>query len=761
MSEEHRDSDDMKSFAAYAKGTVVLHYEIIERIGAGGMGEVYLAEDTRLSRRVALKFLPSRFLADSDFRNRFTREARTAATLSHPNIVTIYEVNEHGGRPFIAMEYVEGRTLRDIIRERVLSPDELIDMALQICEGLKKAHQADIIHRDIKPTNIIIDSDSRPKILDFGLATIPGMEEPVRSGSAVGTVVYTSPEQTLGKKPDHRTDIWSLGVVLYEMITGRLPFRGEYEQAVIYSILNEDQPSITGINPEAPPGLERVINRALAKDPGERYQNAEEIMADLRELRKERETAVSTAQPSAAKPQPSIAVLPFTNLSADKGQVYFCDGMAEEIISGLTNVEGLRVVARTSAFAFRDKQLDIREIGRKLDVDTVLEGSVRKAGDRLRITVQLVNVADGYHLWSEKFDRVLEDIFFIQDEISLAIVEKLKVRVLREEKAKLVRRFTEDLDAYTLYLKGRYFWNRRYEGGLQQGLECFKQAIIKDTRYALAYAGIADSYNLLGLFGLLPPKEAYPRAKLAAEKALENDDTLVEAHASLAMIKMFFDHDWSGAEKGFKRAIQLNPNYATAREWYAIYLVVMERYNEALTESMHAQELDPLSLVKNAMVGWSFGFARQYDEAIKQLCKTLEMDPNFSLTYFFLGAAYAEKAMWKEAIATYRKLVPLTGESPYAVGFLGCVSAMGGMKDDALKALERLDELEKERYVSPFYRAVVYMGLSEKDRAFEYLDKAFLEKDSFMVFLKSWPLFDILRDDPRFLSLLEKMGLDK
>jgi len=448
-------------------------------------------------------------------------------------------------------------------------------------------------------------------------------------------------------------------------------------------------------------------------------------------------------------------------LSADKEQEYFCDGMAEEIINALTQVEGLHVVARTSAFFFRGKEIDIREIGKKLNVETVMEGSVRKAGNRLRITAQLVNVVDGYHLWSERYDREIKDVFAIQDEISLAIVDKLKVKLLKEEKDKLVKRFTDNQEAYNLYLKGRYFWNRRYEGGLQKGIECFQQAINKDPLYALAYAGIADCYILLGYFGWLPPKEAYPRARVAAKKALEIDDTLAEAHTSMGWIRTFYDWDWAAAEDEFKRALDLSPNYATGHEWYGVSLAPMRRFDEGTVSLKRALELDPLSLMINSVYGLGLYWERRYNEALDQYHKTVEMDPNFSLVYLFLGWAYSAKAMWEEAIVASTKFVTLSQGSPFGVGTLGSVYGMSGQRYEALKMLDRLNELSQERYVSSFYRAIIYMGLGEKDQAFEYLEKAYLERESWMATLGTFPLLDSLRSDPRVTALLKKMGLEK
>jgi serine/threonine protein kinase len=739
-------------------GAVVNQYKIIRHLGSGGMGDVYMAYDTVLSRNVALKFMPVALQQESDLRDHFIGEAKTAAQLTHPNIVSIYEVSEFQNRPFFSMEYVEGCLLMDFIANNKPAPEKILNLAIQICEGLQAAHDKRILHCDIKSSNIIVDTRETIRILDFGLASIRGLDAFVGSEWMAGTIAYLSPERVRGESAGVQSDIWSLGVVLYEMLTGQLPFSGDYEQAVRYSILNDEPLSIADSSLDIPEALEKIVFRAISKDREKRYKSAAELKSDLVSFLRKEPAQVDHELPPTTKLLPSIAVLPFVNLCNDKEQDYFCDGMAEEITGALSRLEGLRVVARTSAYSFKDSQEDIRHIGRKLNVKTLLEGTVRKAGNRLRISAKLINVEDGFHIWSEKFDREIEDVFAIQDEISLSIVEKLRIELLSKDKEKLLRRFTDNLEAYSLYLKGRYFWNRRYEGGLQKGLECFRSAIEKEPRFAPAYAGAADSYNLLGLFGFTPPGEAYRHAKKAAAKALEIDETLAEAHASMGWIKMFSDWDWTASEEEFRKAIELNPNYATAHEWHALLLVVLGRFDEAIAEVLRAQELDPLSSIKNAMVGFCFGFGGMFDQAVDQLRKTLEMDPEFPLTYFFLGAAYKEKAMWKEAVETYEKLVSISGRSPYAIGFLGSVYGMSGQKDKALQAYDQLNKISTQRYVSPFYRAMILMGLGDKDRAFEYLDQAYNERESLMAFVKSWPFFDSLRSDPRFLTLVDKMN---
>jgi len=748
-------------------GKTISHYKIIEKLGEGGMGVVYKAQDTRLKRIVALKFLSRELTSDPEAKKRFVQEAQAAALLDHPNICTVYEIDEADDRTFIAMAYIEGQNVKDKIESGPLKLDEALDIAIQVAEGLREAHDKGIVHQDIKSSNILLTSKGQAKIMDFGLAKLSKGKLAGPRDMVVGTAAYMSPEQAHGEAVDQRTDIWSLGAVLYEMISGQLPFKGDYEQAVMYSILNEEPQPLTNLKTDLPKELERIVNKALTKNLDDRYQNASDLLIDLKKLRKEIESRVSKEKPIASKPQPSIAVLPFVNLSADPEQEYFCDGMAEGVINALTHVEDLRVVARTSAFAFKGKQEDIREIGKKLNVETLLEGSVRKVGNRVRIAAQLVNVADGYHLWSEKYDRDIgelccpEDIFAIQDEISMSIVDKLKVKLLGKEKAKLIKRHTHDIDAYNLYLKGRFFWNKRTEENLKKAIKYFEQAIEKDPLYALAYAGLADSYITLEDYSSIPPKEIYPRAKKVAQKAVEIDDTLAEAHTSLASIA---DRgwDWEGAEREFKQAIELNPNYATAHHWYAIYLMYMARLDEAIEEIKRARGLDTLSLIINRNVALVFYYARQYSQAIDAVQKTLEMDPSFSLTHATLGRVYLQKSMYEEALAEFQKERELLGVWDQQLeSWLGITYAKMGKGGDAQKVLDDLIKRSKQAYLSPCCIALVYFALGEKDQGFKWLNKAYQEHSSCLIEIKVDPGFDSVRSDPRFKALLKKIGLEK
>ena len=763
-------------------GQTLGHYQVSAFLGKGGMGEVYRANDLKLGREVAIKVLPQDFAENADRGARFQREAKLLASLNHPNICTIYDIDEHKGHHFIVMELIEGQTLKQRMLQRRMKMDEILSLVLEVTDGLEAAHAKGMIHRDIKPTNIVITATGHAKILDFGLAKLlrelPSEQAEKRAaelfietagdhltgfGMVFGTVAYMSPEQALGSELDARTDLFSLGIVLYEMVTGRLPFQGDTPAAQSDSLLHQTPTSPVLLNPNVSRSLERIICRMLEKDRETRYQSARDLLVDLKRLRQELSSGLAV-EPSGVKAHPrlpSLAVLAFTNMSADKENEYFCDGLSEEIINALCNIQELRVAARTSSFAFKGKEVDIREVGKKLNVGTVLEGSVRKSGQRLRITAQLNNVEDGCHIWSGQFDREMKDIFDIQEEISLTIVDQLKLRLLKGEKEKILKRSTENPEAYECYLKGRYIWNRRYMNKFPQGLQYFQQAIEKDPGFALPYVGIADTFAILGGFGFLPPHQAYIKAKAAAQKALELDPDLGEVHATLGWIALFYDWDWPASEKHFLKALQMKPEYALAHHWYKNYLVCMGRMEEGIQEMREACSLEPFDSINPTHLGHALYAARRFDESIEVLSKVIESDPQFALAYLFQAMNFLAKEMWNEAIASLQKLVELTSASIFALSSLGCTYGAAGMRDRALEILKRLEDLSKDRWVGSFWKAIVWIGLGEKNQALENLDKAYGERESFLAFIKVFYTYDSLRSEPGFQALLKKMNLDK
>lgn len=743
--------DKTKTHVVLAKGATVAHYKIIEKIGAGGMGEVYLAEDTKLNRKVALKFLSPLLCQDKDCRARFKREAQAAARLDHPNVVTIHEVGEFQNRPYFAMQHVTGQSLKDVVKGNDLSLDRIVDLVVQICEGLSKAHQSDIVHRDVKPSNVVIDADGRPKLLDFGLAAIKDTDQLTKTGSTLGTIGYMSPEQVRGKDTDHRSDLFSLGIVLYEMIAGRLPFKGDTEAATMNSVLNEAPEPLSRYKSGVSDKLQDIVSKLLEKDPSLRYQSAAGVISDLKRL------AVSDSKKEVLRP--SIAVLPFTNLSTDPDQEYFCDGMAEEIINALTKIDTLRVVARTSCFAFKGKHEDIRTIGDKLNVSAILEGSVRKSGNRLRITAQLINVADGYHLWSEKYDRNMEDIFAIQDEISLTIVDKLKVKLLKGKRASLTKRYTDNIEAYNLYLKGRFYWNKRVSAELEKAKDLFEKVLALDPNYALAYAGLADCFSMLGQNLDIPPRDAFPKAREMALKALSIDGTLAEAHTSLAGVLATYDWNWKEAENEFNKAIELNPNYATAHQWYGLLLIDVGRLDEAINETKKAQELDPLSPILGVASAWTLIAARRYEEAEKICYQLIDDDSNFMPPHFVLGSIYEATGEYDKAATKYLKGLSNFGyfrNDEYEV--LSKSLQLSGWKGYCQKLIDILKQRDPSQASADI--ALNYFRLGEIDLAFEWLNKAYNEKDPNFLFVRGNVHLDTVRSDPRYLSLMKKIGLE-
>ena len=726
-------------------------YQIIQELGRGGMGVVYKAQDTKLKRTVALKFLPQELTHISEVKDRFMREAQAAAALDHPNICTVYEFDEAEEKPFISMAYIEGQSLKKKIDSGPLELNEALRIGIQVAEGLQEAHKKGVVHRDIKSANIIVDERGQAKIMDFGLARVTGGTLVTQEGMTMGTVAYMSPEQARGEEVDHRTDIWSLGVVLYEMIGRQRPFRSDQEQALIYAILNEEPELVATLRKDVPIGFEMILHKCLHKDARNRYKDMETLIKELNSIELGRDLEGS----------PSIAVLPFVNMSADPENEYFSDGLSESIINNLTQIKSFKVVARTSAFSFKGKEDDVRKIGKKLNVNKVLEGSVQKAGNRLRITAQLINVVDGYHLWSERFDRNMDDLFAIQDEISLAIVDNLKLKLIKGEKTKLVKRHTGDPEAYNFYLKGRYFYNKRTEEGFHKSIESYKQAVKKDPNFALPYAGLADTYLTLGFYELEPMLESYEKGKQEVMKALEMDDTVGEPHNSMGIIKAWYEFDWEGAEAEFKKALELSPSDVEAHHMYAHCMEGLGRFDEALAEMKRALELEPLSVILNTCLGHIFCLARRSDEAIDQLKKSIEMDPTFPLHYYWLGRAYLQKGMNKQSIEMFKKAATFPIIYTMGISALGYAYGSIGEKDKAKKNLDELLSLLDKKIVDSFYIALVYLGLDDRDKTFEWLEKAYEDRSMYITMIDTDQLFDDLREDRRFIALLKKMGLEK
>jgi len=781
---------------------IVSHYEILEKLGEGGMGVVYKARDSRLDRLVALKFLAARRLDSPRAAALFLEEARAISALNHPHIATLHDVGEDQGRKFLVLEYLPGGTLKSKIRElrRVrqrLSVAEVLEYAVQIAEGLAHAHRHGVIHRDVKTSNVLFTAEGELKLVDFGLARSRTQGSGVLAGTIAGTLDYMAPEQLQGLETDARSDIFSFGVVLYEMASAELPFKGSSETALVLEILEAPIPKLGELRGDLPEAFERIVRRALEKEPSNRYQEMDELLAELRRLRAESaseasdqstQTAIALVTPrrrfttrrklvvgTAAlagllglftvrwlrlPPAPGVlrlAVLPFADLSPQKDQEYFCDGIAEELIQALGRIETLRVVARTSAFRFKGRALDLDDIGRQLKADAVLEGSVRKDSSRLRISARLVRVRDGYQLWTGSYERDLQGVFVIQEEIAQAIVGALNVGLAAQADRGIVKRPTHQLEAHNLYLRGAYFCARRTREGLEKGKVLFEQAVATDPGYALAYAGLADSFNLLGEYNALPARQAYPQALVAARRALRLDETLPEAHAALAFALYHYEWDWPQAEREFRRALALNPRCVAAQHWYAVYLAARGDFDAALEHLRQAQDLDPLSLIVHSATALVHYFAGRHDQAIEQCRRTLEMDPNYAPARHVLASAYLQKGLHTEGVAEYVKVLAASGEPPETGAALQRAYAMGGTAGFWLKDIELSQR--RDGWNSPLGIAAGYAASGHKDLAFQWLDKAYAVRSSRLVNLKVEPMFATLRSDPRFQSLVRKIGL--
>jgi eukaryotic-like serine/threonine-protein kinase len=801
-------------------GQVISHYRIDEKLGGGGMGVVYRAQDLRLGRSIALKFLPPDLVRDPQALERFQREARAASGLNHPNICTIHEIDQFEGQPFIVMELLEGHTLKHMITGKPLPGAQILEITIQIADALEAAHDSGIIHRDLKPANIFLTKRAQAKVLDFGLAklvpaprqipeevgtaampTLSGIEHLTSTGVALGTVAYMSPEQARGEELDRRSDLFSLGAVLYEMATGRLAFGGGTTAVVFEAILNRSPLSAARVNPELIPDLGWITSKLLEKDRKLRYQSAAELQADLKRVKRDTESAgVPTfAGPKGAKVpwrKPAIiaaaaaslllllvlllphslrdrllgggsghihaiAVLPFVNVGADPNIEYLADGVTEGIISSLSRVPELRVMARSTVFSYKGRDINPQKIGQELNVDAVLMGRIAQRGDTLTIQADLVSVSDGSELWGDQYNRKVSDLIAVQGDIAKEIYDNLRPRIVgAEESTQVAKHDTENPEAYQLYLQGLFYWNKWTEEGFRKATDYFNQAVEKDPNYAQAYAGLADTYNFLGESGYTAPQQVWQNAKSAAMHAVKLDDALPEAHISLALVRESYDWDWLGAESEFKRAIQLNPNYASGHQWYGDFLTRMGRFDEARVELKKAQELDPLSLLTNTSLGRQLYFTRQYDAAVQQLRKTLDIDPKFVPAQHAIEAAYAQNGMFKEAIGERQKVLTLSG-NPDLAAAIGEDFNTGGYPGVMKSWLEGLKEVSKRGYVSAYNIAQIYARLGDKNQALASLEMALDQRDSNLTYVNVEPAFDEIRSDPRFQKIVQQLALPR
>jgi serine/threonine protein kinase/Flp pilus assembly protein TadD len=822
-------------------GAKLGRYEICRQLGAGGMGEVYLAQDTKLDRQVALKILPREFAEDKDRMSRFVREAKSASALNHPNIITIYEIGEIDSTHFIAAEYITGETLHSRLTQNPLDLKTALDLAIQIASALDAAHRVGIIHRDIKPENVMIRPDGLVKILDFGIAKLSepptvvgglGVDEDAATaikpqstspGMIIGTAHYMSPEQAKGKGVDARTDIFSFGIVCYEMLTSRRAFAGENALDAIGAILHKEPTPLKQILPSLPTEIERIVNKTLRKDRDERYQTARDLLTDLKDAKRELEfqdtlertsaphreepktemmTAPATAEPQSATssaefiteeikkhklgfalgvlmllaligvgvwffylrsstgsaPIDSIAVLPFQNRSADADTEYLSDGLAESLIYRLSQLPNLKVSPTSSVFRYKGKETDAIKIGSELGVNAVMTGRIAQRGENLTISVELVDVRNNKLLWGEQYERKISELLVTQREIAAEIANKLQLKLSGEGEQRLAKKYTDNNEAYQLYLKGRFYWNKRDGESFRKAIEQLKAAADKDPNFALAFVGLADCYALLPEYGNTPSSEALPQAKIYAERAHQIDDSLGEALISLANVNSL-SWNWAEADNEFKRGIELNPNYATGYKWYGLQLGTLSRFDEALPKLKRAQELEPLSISISLNLADIYFMKGDLNAAVEQCQRTIELDPNWYYAHQYLGLGYLKQGRTAEALTEAEKSVELSKRHSIPLGVLGYIYAQTGKRNEAAAILEELRERFAKRQANGYDVARVYVGLGDKDQAFAWLEKDFQARSSLLPYWLNSPPLDSLRDDPRFKDLARRMGM--
>ena len=780
-------------------------YEVLASLGAGGMGEVYRARDTRLRRDVAVKVLPEAFLQDPDRLRRFEQEALAASALNHPNILTIHDIGSEAGAPYVVSELLEGQTLREVLSKGALPEGKAVEYGAQITTGMAAAHEKGIVHRDLKPENIFVTRDGLVKILDFGLAKLTHPEREAgppadaqtftaatEPGVVMGTIGYMSPEQVKGLPADARSDVFSFGAVLYEMLSGRRPFSRPSSAETMSAILRDEPPLLSPA--PAPSPLERVVRRCLEKSPDARFQSARDLAFALRE---------SAGVPSATTPvRPasrvrtmlpavaagavllviataltfdagrirerlfragggvhvrSLAVLPLANLSGDPGQDYFADGMTEALTAGLAQIRSVKVISRTSAMQYKGTKKPLREIAHELGVDAIVEGSCARSGDRVRVTAQLIQGETDEHFWAKSFDREFGDVLTLQGEIAGAIADQIEAELTLDERSRLTAKRPIAAKAYEAYLRGRFFLDEGSDQGLQSALEQFNRALQIQPDYAAPYAGIASYYAILPFYSSQSPAEVFPKARAAAQKSVELDDNLAEAHASLAYIRAYFEWDWAAAEREFRKALDLRPNFADAHFSYGRYLAASGRMLEAIAEVHRAEELDPRELSLKANTALLFYFQGRYDDAVKALRDVGRTDATLSMVPWGLGLAYEQKGMGPEALASLQKAATLS-KSRNVLASLAHAQAVLGQHQEARKFLTTLQEDSRKGYVPSYYFALVYTGLGEKDRAFEWLERAYQERSTVLAYLRLDPRLAPLRSDPRYAELVRRMG---